>query len=277
VAAIDLHARLPFKVPINLVDTKSLEHYSHVGAFLGTRGQRDGFVLMVAFLATFLFIRTSARMIRAQVSWWPGNVETGGGLHIHHLVWGIVLLLVSGFLGFALRPGSPSSEVLAAVFGIGAGLTLDEFALWLRLEDVYWEQAGRESLDAVVVAALLGGLIVLGLSPVDTSHATPAWSLAIALSLNLILSLVAILKGRLLLGVIGVFIPLVSLVAAVRLAAPHSVWARWFYRSDSRKRSRCEARFAGQRARHARVLNAIGGTPTTVVATEAVAPADERN
>jgi hypothetical protein len=277
VAAVELHTKLPIKVPINLVDTKSLEHYSGVSGFLHTQGQRDGFVLMLAFLATFLFIRTSARMIRAQVSWWPGNVETGGGLHIHHLVWGIVLLLSAGFLGFALRPPSPWSELLAAAFGIGAGLTLDEFALWLRLEDVYWDQQGRESLDAVVVAALLGGLIVLGLSPVDTSHATPSWSLAIALGVNVILCVVAMLKGRLLLGLIGLFVPLVSLIAVVRLAAPGSPWARWFYRPDSHKWSRCEARFARQRARHSRVMDVIGGAPTTAVATESVGRPHERN
>ena len=76
-------------------------------------------------------------MIRAQVSWWPGNVETSGGLHIHHLVWGILLLMLSGFLGFALSPDA-WMDVLAVLFGIGMGLALDEFALWLRLEDVYW-------------------------------------------------------------------------------------------------------------------------------------------
>jgi hypothetical protein len=75
-------------------------------------------------------------------------------------VWGIVLILLSGFLNFVLAPSSPGSEILAALFGIGAGLTLDEFALWVHLEDVYWSKEGRSSIDAVVVAALLGGLIV---------------------------------------------------------------------------------------------------------------------
>src|SRR3954454_14271805 len=99
--------------------------------FLDGPGQRAGFVLLAAFLGAFLFIRTSARLMRSpKVTWWPGSVETSSGLHIHHLVWGIVLLLFSGFLGFALDPKSPWSEILAAGFGIGAGLTLDEFALW---------------------------------------------------------------------------------------------------------------------------------------------------
>ncbi|MDP9227424.1 MAG: hypothetical protein M3M99_00005, partial [Actinomycetota bacterium] len=59
-------------------------------------GREAQFLFFVAFLASFGFIRTSTHMIRAQVSWWPGNVETKGGTHIHHLVWGILLLLVSG-------------------------------------------------------------------------------------------------------------------------------------------------------------------------------------
>ena len=101
----------------------------------------------------------NAHMIRAQVKWWPGNVEVGG-THIHHLVWGIVLMLVAGFI--SLMPiDSPWREIMAALFGVGAGLTLDEFALWLRLEDVYWAEEGRQSIDAVVIAATFGGLVLL--------------------------------------------------------------------------------------------------------------------
>src|SRR5947208_6370960 len=114
--------------------------------FLGDPGSRAGFVLLGSFLLSFLFIRTSARLMRSpKVPWWPGSVTTGSGLHIHHLVWGMVLVLMSGFLGFAVDPKSPWSEILAVCFGIGAGLTLDEFALWVRLEDVYWSQEGRAS------------------------------------------------------------------------------------------------------------------------------------
>ena len=105
-------------------------------------GKQAELLLYVAFLVTFAFIRTSAHMIRAQVSWWPGNVETKGGTHIHHMVWGIIALLVTGFCAIALAPGSPWRELLAVLFGIGTGLTLDEFALWLNLEDVYWAPKG---------------------------------------------------------------------------------------------------------------------------------------
>ena len=56
-------------------------------------GKETHFLILIAFVLSFGFIRTSAHMIRAQVSWWPGNVETKSGTHIHHLVWGILLLM----------------------------------------------------------------------------------------------------------------------------------------------------------------------------------------
>ena len=115
----------------------------------GHSGRSAAFLVLLGFLGSFLFIRTSTRMIRAQVSWWPGNLETASGLHIHHLVWGIALMTVGGFLGFALRPGAPWYQLAAIGFGIGVGLTADEFALWVRLEDVYWSKDGRASLDAM--------------------------------------------------------------------------------------------------------------------------------
>src|SRR3954465_13924342 len=118
-------------------------------------------LVLTAFLLTFAFIGTSPPPSRnPKVAWWPGNVETGG-LHIHHLVWGICLVLVSGFLGFAADLHSPWWHVAAIAFGVGAGLTLDEFALWLYLRDVYWGEQGRLSVDAAVVAAVFAGLVVL--------------------------------------------------------------------------------------------------------------------
>jgi hypothetical protein len=80
-------------------------------------GKEIHFLILIAFACSFGFIRGSAHMIRAQVSWWPGNVETKGGTHVHHLVWGILLLLVTGYLGLATGIGSPSFELVA----IGSG------------------------------------------------------------------------------------------------------------------------------------------------------------
>ena len=135
---------------------------------LDTADTRAGLVVLVAMLVSFLFIRTSARLMRSpKVTWWPGSVKTEGGLHVHHLVFGIVLLLAMGF-ALALQPPSPWLEIVAALFGIGAGLTLDEYALWLHLEDVYWAEQGRRSVDAVVIATVIGGLILFGFLPFST-------------------------------------------------------------------------------------------------------------
>ena len=231
--------------------------------FLDVSAQRQGFVLLAAFLISFLFIRTSARLTRS-VSWWPGGVVTDGGVHVHHLAWGICLLLISGFLGFALDPGSPWNEIFAAAFGVGAGLTLDEFALWVRLKDVYWTEEGRSSLDAVVVAALFGGLIVLGMAPFDVSDASPSLSLGFTVAIDLALCAIVVLKGKPLLGLIGIFVPPVSLVGALRLASPHSPWARRWYSAGSRKLARARERFNRIHKRRQRLLNAIGGSADAV-------------
>ncbi len=246
-----------------LLTTISIEFALPAG-FLDERGQRSGFVLLAAFLISFLFIRTSSRLIRSpRVTWWPGSVKTSSGLHLHHLVWGIVLLIATGFLGFALTPRSPWDEILAGGFGVGIGLTLDEFALWIYLRDVYWAEEGRASLDAVVVAAALGGLVVLGIAPFDLPNdGSSVTALAVSVLIVTLLSAWAILKGRSFLGLIGVFIPLASIVGVSRLAAPGSPWARRFYRADGRKLSRSQARFERAKARRRRWADAVAGPPS---------------
>lgn len=231
--------------------------------FLGEDGQRAGFLLLAGFLVSWLFIRTSARMIRAQVSWWPGNVETSGGLHIHHLVWGICLVLISGFLGFALQPDDPWLDVLAVLFGIGTGLTLDEFALWLHLEDVYWTDEGRQSVDAVVVALVFGGLVVLGAAPWEVANAEGSVAaIAGAMAFHVSYCVICALKGKIWMMVFGLVIPFVGIVGAIRLAAPGSPWARRFYKEGSKKIEPSKARWAKVEARRHKALNAIAGAPS---------------
>jgi len=231
--------------------------------FLGHEGQRAGFLLLAGFLVSWLFIRTSARMIRAQVSWWPGNVETSGGLHIHHLVWGIVLLMLCGFLGFALQPDDPWMEVLAVGFGVGMGLTLDEFALWLHLQDVYWADEGRQSVDAVVIALAFGGLVVLGLSPLDMTDREESTAVIAGLTaVHVAYCVVCILKGKVWIGLIGLFVPLLGFVAMFRLAKPGSPWARRFYGADSRRLARAKARYSRVEARRHRLMDAVAGAPS---------------
>jgi hypothetical protein len=231
--------------------------------FLDQPGQRAGFVCLVAFLVSYLFIRTSARLMRSpRVPWWPGSVVTDSGLHLHHLVWGIVLLLVAGFLGFAIDPGSPGREILAALFGIGAGLTLDEFALLVYLKDVYWKEEGRASFDAVVMATLVGGLLVLGFAPFDLPHnGSSVSTLAAAVIFDVLLAAFAILKGKPVLGMTGIFVPFVSLVGAVRLASPGSPWARRLYAPDGHKLARSRMRWARIQSRRQRVQELVAGAP----------------
>ncbi|MBV9915751.1 MAG: hypothetical protein JO153_04545 [Solirubrobacterales bacterium] len=258
-------------MPLASLLTLRIELPAH---FLDDRGRRAGFVLIGAFLASFLFIRTSARLIRSpKVPWWPGSVKTASGLHLHHLVWGILLLMGSGFLGFITDPSSPRTEILAAVFGIGLGLTLDEFALWIHLRDVYWADEGRASFDAVVVAATIGGLIVLGAGPFDLHHNSSIDTLITVVLTDVILAMLAIFKGKRLLGLIGLFVVPVSLVGAMRLAAPDSPWARRFYDPSGRKLARSRARWERITARRRRISDAIAGAPEVAAGGEPPASA----
>ena len=207
-------------------------------------GKQPEFLFFIAFLITFGFIRTSAHMIRAQVKWWPGNVEVGG-THIHHLVWGIILLLITGYVAIAIRPPSPWQEIDAVFFGIGTGLTLDEFALWLNLKDVYWSQEGRRSIDAVIVAAAISGMVLIGFSAwLELAKKVEDAAFAVVGTFGIIAIVFAVVnlaKERLVSAVVGLFILPVGVVIAFRLARPHSLWARVFYRD--KKKAKAEERF----------------------------------
>jgi hypothetical protein len=138
------------------------------------------FLASVSFLVTFGVVRGITHMIRAGIG--PIHNASAGGTHIHHLVWGILLLLVVGYV-WLLEVGVGSSWVAsltAIVFGVGAALTLDEFALWLNLSDVYWEAQGRESIDAVLIfgsllsAGVWGWPFVRGLALLLAGHKSEA-------------------------------------------------------------------------------------------------------
>jgi hypothetical protein len=109
------------------------------------------FLASVGFLVTFGIVRGITHLIRAGVG--PFHNVSSGGLHIHHLVWGILILILVGYI-WLIEQGVGSNwmaSVTAILFGVGSALTLDEFALWLNLQDVYWTGTGRESIDAVIV------------------------------------------------------------------------------------------------------------------------------
>ena len=229
-------------------------------AAFDTADQRAGLILLLSMLLSFGFIRFSTRMIRAEVSWWPGNV-TPGGLHIHHLVFGIVMMMVAGFVAFAVQPYSPWFEIAAAVFGVGMGLTLDEFALWLYLDDVYWSDEGRSSVDAVVFAAIIGGGIIIGFVPLDASGGSIV-AIVVSVAITMGICAIAALKGKVSSAVIGMFIPPVAWVAAIRLARPGSWWARRRYQDGSGKLAKAEARKSRHDRRVRRFQDLVGGAPS---------------
>jgi hypothetical protein len=116
-----------------------------------------------SFFVTFATVRGITHAIRANRG--PFRNITAGGRHIHHLTFGIASLLAVGYL-WLLEIGTneqrQASRITSIAYGSGAALTLDEFALWLNLEDDYWTKQGRESIDAVVLFGSLLSLSVLG-------------------------------------------------------------------------------------------------------------------
>ncbi|OZF43811.1 MULTISPECIES: hypothetical protein [unclassified Rhodococcus (in: high G+C Gram-positive bacteria)] len=238
---------------------------------------------LLGLLLGFLLIRLSVRMIRADVKWWPGNI-TPGGQHIHHVVFGIVLMLLAGIGLIAVYvDGSESvGAMLAAIFGIGAALVLDEFALIFYLRDVYWSEQGRTSVDAVFAAVGFTGLLLLGLHPLELlspagfrSDPDP-WvrgTLAVLALANLALGVVVLLKGKIWTGLLGLFVLPILVLAAVRLSRPSAPWARWRYTTRPKKMERALRREKRWRRPIIRakiyLQDAIAGKPSIVHAREA--------
>jgi hypothetical protein len=197
--------------------------------------------MLGAFLVTFLVTRFITRAIRSGRG--PFRDTSVGGVHIHHEVYGIFLMLGAGAGEFTYSPASPWVHLLAVAFGVGAALTLDEFALWLHLDDVYWSHEGRSSIQAVLIALVVGGLLLVGANPFDADRADGEIVVATTVAVNLLFALVGILKGRVVLAVVGIFVPLVALFAACLVAKPQSPWARRWYPAGSWRDRRSHARF----------------------------------
>jgi hypothetical protein len=227
-------------------------------------GKQPILVLLIGLIVGFGIIRTSTRMIRAQVKWWPGNVSAGG-VHLHHELFGVVLMLVSGVISFGITQLHPWLEILAFIFGFGAGLVLDEFALLLRLKDVYWSKEGRTSIDAVIVTVSLIALLLVhavpfGLRDVSSGEATSRWLVFSIVAANFFFILVTALKGKFWLALLGTFVPFVGIVGAVRLATPTSPWARKRYGEKEMERARRRV-VPWDRRKH-RLVSLIGGAPS---------------
>jgi hypothetical protein len=144
-----------------LLHGTSLGRALHEG--IPDRPRRRLFVASVSFFLTFAGVRAVVYGVVHNIP--PFHFVQVGGRHIHHLVFGIIILLLAGY-GWLCEVGNGSDRssifvgrLMSILYGVGAALTLDEFALWLNLRDVYWAREGRSSIDAVI---LFGALLAAG-------------------------------------------------------------------------------------------------------------------
>jgi hypothetical protein len=232
----------------------------------GTEGL---FLVFVGFILSFSFIRMSTRLMRSpKVPWWPGSVVSEGGVHVHHLAFGIVAMMIAGAVGFTATGEQPVADICAFAFGVGMGLTIDEFALWIYLDDVYWAEEGRSSIDATAIAASAMFLVLIGSSPFSFETGSVAQTLGSVLGAAIVLGFVAVcfFKQRIMHGTIGFFILPVAIYGAYRLGKPNSPWARHRYR-ERRPDKQAKAALRFRPDRHTeRFKNAfrdiVGGKPS---------------
>lgn len=231
--------------------------------------------LLGSFVVTTVMTRATTRYIRHRADHLPAGTRPRGpigdilinGVHVHHQVWGILLILVVGFLQVAYAPTGVWSHVAAVAFGMGAALTLDQFALWLHLEDVYWAPRGRTSVTALITTVVIGLGLLAGTDPVGltagaTGSDSAGWVVPAVLAVNLAAASGCLLKGKPWLSVVGLFVPGLAWVGAVRLARPRSWWARHVYHDGGRKQRLAVERERRHEARWNAVVDLIGGPPS---------------
>jgi hypothetical protein len=221
--------------------------------------------MFLAILVTFLITRTVTRLIRSGrgAGAGLGNVQIAGN-HVHHQVFGILIIIGTGIVLVSATPHGAALSVAAAVFGVGVGLTVDEFALWLHLRDVYWTSEGRISVDAIFCVLVITGALIGGASFLSGHVGSAAWWSSIAvLTVNLMLCVICVLKGKIVTGVIGIVIGIVAFVGAIRLAKPGSWWAAHRYTARPRRAARAEQRYDQRYAdRWNRLRDLVAGPPS---------------
>ena len=228
-------------------------------------GRLPLFLSFLAFVVTFGVTRMITRSIRAGRGPFRDNVS-GSGVHVHHAVPGVVLVVTGGFLAVGAHGEVGWAELAGVLVGVGASLVLDEFALILRLDDVYWAEEGRISVELVALAAALLGLVIVGSNPFRSDGAADVAAIVTSIvTVVLHLSCVAVtaVKGKYRTALLGTFVPTVAIVGAWRLARPDSRWARRRY--DDSKRDRARERAERFDARwepvRLRVDDLLGGAP----------------
>ncbi|MFI5802907.1 hypothetical protein [Streptomyces sp. NPDC051561] len=231
-------------------------------------GKLPLFLALLSFVLSFLVTRTITRLIRAGRG--PFRNITPGGLHIHHAVPGVVLTIIGGFGAVASGRHGVGSAICAVIFGMGAGLVLDEFALILHLDDVYWSEQGRASVEIVVLTAALVLLVLTGSLPFGVNDLSDEEMHSRGLLISNVVfngmwSVIALFKGKVRTAMFGIVVPMVGVVGAIRLARPNSPWARRFYRHRPKARARAMRRVYRHDRRWARRSRAfqdwLGGAP----------------
>jgi hypothetical protein len=233
-------------------------------------GKLPIFLCFAAFVVTFLATRTITRLIRAGRGPFKNNVSSSG-VHVHHAVPGIILLIIGAFIAVGVPANSPWPELAAVAIGIGTSLVLDEFALILHLEDVYWSDEGRLSVEMVTLAMACLGLLLIGVLPfgVDDQsdgEVSARVSAMSVLAVNMACVVLCVLKGKRKLALFGIFLAPFAYIGAIRLARPGSAWARRRYGREPRRLERATRRAERFDARWDpvadRVSNLIAGRPS---------------
>jgi hypothetical protein len=244
-----------------------MEHVDWWGRDVVEAGKLPLALCLLAFVVTFLVTRTITRLIRAGRGPFHDEV-TAGGTHIHHAIPGLILLILGAFTAIGTTASS-WTNVAAVLIGIGVSLVLDEFALIFHLTDDYWTNEGRLSVDVVCLTAACLGFVLMGVSPfgvndVAGTELAVRFGGELVLVVHGILILVCVLKGKYAVAILGLFVPILAWVAAVRLARPGSVWARRRY--SPKRQAAASRRAATFDKRWEPILrrwqNLLGGAPS---------------
>jgi hypothetical protein len=226
-------------------------------------GRQPVFLAFVAFLLTLVATRVIVRMIRAGKGPFR-NVDTGG-VHVHHVIPGIILMGIGGLMGMSASGAGILKDLAGILFGMGCALVLDEFALILHLDDVYWEKEGRLSVEAASVAMVVMLMAVVVAAPnnqeLPSEFDTPAiqWLSAALFAVFWVAPAgVCLLKGKIFTAAVsltGIGLFLVW-IGSMRVAKPASPWARARYAEGSKKMIKAQRRKAAEDRRTAPIRNA---------------------
>jgi hypothetical protein len=238
-------------------------------------GKEPLLLLLLGFLITFIVTRAYTRIARVR-GWGSAHV---GGVHMHHVVPGVLLMLGAGLADFAFTADGAFRNVLAILFGAGAALMLDEFAMVFHIEDVYWSPEGRSSVDAVIFVTMITLLLLVSSSSIaDDGDRT---ALVTTILITTALAVITLLKGKLKMSIMSIVVLGIGVIGAWRLAKPGSWWANRFYdpkrdRRAARKHERALARAATRQrrweARRLRMLDIVGGAPSLELPAETLEP-----